>query len=387
MRDLKPFRIDVDQAVLDRVLDRVRDYQWHEAPEGLGLEDSWSYGANRNYMQRFCRYWLETYDWRQAEAGLNRFPQFTSEIDGQVVHFYLEEGSGLSPKPLIITHGWPTSPAEFIDIIEPLAHPERFGGDVADAFTVVVPSLPGFGFSGKPARPIGPRRIASLFDKLMCERLGLGGYIAQGGDFGAVVSSWMAHEGQGCDGLHVNMWTRGTVPTAPPQAQAEIDFADRITAEHASEGGYRLIQQTACQTLSYAMMDSPVGVAAWMIDKIHAWSDIRKGFEVVQPMETLLTNIMTYLLPRSVNTAAWLYRGRLDEMAQRPFPLDGRLDTPTAVAVFPYEPGPFPPRPQLERTYNLVRHTTFDAGGHFPARERPDDLIGDVRAFAAQLRG
>src|SRR5580704_5847158 len=167
----QPFRIDVPQTTLEAIRAKVRAYEWHEMPRGEGLEGSWAYGANLEFMKALCAYWVDGYDWRKWEGALNLFPQFTAPVDGLDIHFYLEAGSGPSPKPLILSHGWPGSVFEFLHLIAPLAHPERFGGDIADAFTVVVPSLPGYGWSGKPARPIGPRTTAKLFDKLMTDTL------------------------------------------------------------------------------------------------------------------------------------------------------------------------------------------------------------------------
>lgn len=177
----KPFHIAIPQNVLDRIKTRVREYEWHEMPHGPGLEGSWAYGANLDYMKRLADYWVNRFDWRKQEEVLNRFPQFIANVDGLDIHFYRVEGSGPSPQPLILSHGWPGSVFEFLHIIEKLAHPERFGGSEKDAFTVIVPSLPGYGFSGKPERPIGPRTTARYFDKLMTDVCGLSGYVAQGG--------------------------------------------------------------------------------------------------------------------------------------------------------------------------------------------------------------
>ena len=179
-----PFKIDVPQATLDAIAAKVNAYEWHEMPRGPGLEGSWAYGANLDFMQALCGYWLKNYDWRKWESALNRFPQFTARVEDIDIHFYRVDGTGPAPKPLILTHGWPGSVFEFLHLIEPLTNPAKFGGDAKDAFTVVVPSIPGYGFSGKPTRPIGPRSVARLFDKLMSDTLWLSGYIAQGGDWG-----------------------------------------------------------------------------------------------------------------------------------------------------------------------------------------------------------
>src|SRR6201985_884329 len=200
----KPLKIDIPQGTLDSIRAKVRDYEWHEMPMGEGLEGTWAYGANLDYMKSLCAYWADGYDWRKWEAELNRFPQFKADVDDLKIHFYRETGSGPSPKPLILSHGWPGSVFEFLHVIDKLAHPEKHGGDVRDAFTVIVPSLPGYGFSGKPKRPISPRTTARLFDGLMTDVLKLPNYIAQGGDWGSTISAHMGFEGKGCRAIHIN---------------------------------------------------------------------------------------------------------------------------------------------------------------------------------------
>ncbi|HEY0300498.1 MAG TPA: epoxide hydrolase [Rhizomicrobium sp.] len=381
---MKPFGIDVPQKTLDAIRARVRDYEWHEMPRGEGLEGSWAYGANLDFMREFCAYWVDGYDWRKWEAALNAFPQFTAPVENIDLHFYLEKGSGPSPRPLILSHGWPGSVFEFLHIIDTLAHPEKHGGDVGDAFTVVVPSLPGYGWSGKPKRPIGPRGTARLFDTLMTDVLGLPGYIAQGGDWGSSISGMMSYEGKGCRAAHLNMmgWMS---PGVGPETEEEKAFAAQAAALFQAEGAYFLEQTTKPQTLSYGMTDSPVGVAAWIVEKFHGWSDKRKGFEAVYTKDQLLTNVMIYLVTRSFNTATWMYRGRAEEQFLMPLPKGARLEKPTGIAAFPVDLIPFPPRSQVERSINVAHWTSFEEGGHFAALERPDDLVGSIRAFARAL--
>jgi microsomal epoxide hydrolase len=381
---MKPFKIDVPHATLDAVRAKVRSYEWHEMPRGEGLEGSWAYGANLDFMRALCAYWADGYDWRKAEAGLNQFPQFTAQVDDLELHFYFKAGSGPAPKPLILSHGWPGSVFEFVHIIDRLAHPEKHGGDVKDAFTVVVPSLPGYGWSGKPKRPIGPRRTAQLFDKLMTDVLKLPDYIAQGGDWGSAISAMMSYEGKGCRAAHLNMmgWVS---PGVGPQTDEEKAFAAKAAQLFEMEGAYFREQTTKPQTLSYAMMDSPVGVAAWIVEKFHGWSDCRKGFENAYTKDQLLTNVMIYLVTRSFNTATWMYRGRLEEQFAMPVPAGARLEKPTGLAVFPVDIIPFPPRSQVERSINVARWDQFEEGGHFAALERPDDLVNSIRAFARGL--
>lgn len=379
-----PFKIDIPQATLNAIAAKVKAYDWHEMPRGPGLENSWAYGANLDFMKALCDYWLNGYDWRKAEAALNRFPQFKARVEDIDIHFYRVDGQGPAPMPLILSHGWPGSVFEFLHIIEPLTNPAKFGGDAKDAFTVVVPSLPGYGFSGKPQRPISPRTIGRLFDTLMTETLGLGGYIAQGGDWGSAISGWMGYEGKGCRAVHLNMFGWRS-PGVGPETKEEIEAA-RVAAQiFDAEGGYFREQSTKPQTLSYAMMDSPVGACAWIVEKFHGWSDTRKGFERVYTKDQLLTNVMIYLVTRTFNTATWLYRGLFEDLTGAPVPPKARIEKPTAIARFPVDLIPFPPRSQVERNVNVARWTEFAEGGHFAAMERPDDLVGDIRAFARGL--
>ena len=378
----QPFRIEVPDAVLDRIRARVADYVWHEMPDDGG----WAYGANLDYMKALCAYWLSGFDWRAQEAELNRFPHFTAPVEGIDLHFIHERGSGPAPLPLLISHGWPGSVAEFVEVIEPLAHPERFGGDERDAFDVVAPSLPGFGFSGRPARPMGPRRMAGLFARLMTGVLGYGGYVAQGGDWGGAISSWLGYEhGPACRAIHVNIMTMRTPD--PPRGAEEEAWAARFEREQALEEGYRVQQATRPQTLSYAMMDSPVGVAAWIVEKFHAWSDLEAGgLESVYTRDELLTNVMIYLVTGTFNTASWIYYGRREEGGRVLSPEGRRVEVPTGCALFPAEFLAWPPRSYVERLYNVTRWTEMPRGGHFAAMEQPGLLVEDLRAFARTVR-
>ena len=382
MIPIRPFRIDIPERTLAAIARRVAGYDWHEMPEDGG----WAYGANLDYMKELCAYWLEGFDWRRQEAAINRFDQFIAPVDGVDIHFIHEKGSGPAPLPLIISHGWPGSVVEFLDIIEPLAHPERFGGDAGDAFDIVAPSLPGFGFSGKPGRPIGPRRMAAMFARLMTEALGYERYIAQGGDWGGAISSWLGYEhGPACAGIHLNIMTM----RAPdgPKGPEEGAWARRFAEEQALEEGYRIQQATRPQTLSYAMMDSPVGAAAWIVEKFKQWSDIAgDDVESAYSKDLLLTNIMVYLVTRTFNTASWIYYGRREEGGRVLSPEGGRVETPTGCALFPRELLAWPPRSYVERVYNVTHWTEMPRGGHFAALEEPELLIRDIRAFARPLR-
>lgn len=381
---MRAFTIEIPQTRLDAIRTRVREYEWHEMPRGEGLEGSWAFGANLDYMKSLCAYWVDGYDWRKWEKALNAFPQFIARVEDIDLHYYHEQGSGPAPKPLILSHGWPGSVFEFLHVIDKLAHPEKHGGDVKDAFTVIVPSLPGYGFSGKPKRPIGPRTTARLFDKLMTDVVKLPNYIAQGGDWGSAISALMGYEGKGCRAVHLNMMGWVT-PGVGPETEEEKAFAAKAAQLFQAEGAYFLEHTTKPQTLSYGMMDSPVGTAAWIVEKFHGWSDCRKGFENTYTKDQLLTNVMIYLVTRTFNTATWMYRGRAEEQFTMPIPKGARIEKPTGIAAFPIDLIPFPPRSQVERSINVAHWTSFTEGGHFAALERPDDLVGDIRTFARTL--
>ena len=382
MTTIRPFHLDVPEATLEHIRTRVAEYPWHAMPDGGG----WEYGTKVDYMKEFCAYWLEAYDWRKHEAEINRFAHYLAEVDGIDLHFIHEKGSGPAPLPLIISHGWPGSVVEFLDIIEPLAHPQRFGGDANDAFDVIAPSLPGFGFSGAPPRPYGPRKMADLFNALMTDALGYGSYLAQGGDWGGAISSWLGFEhAPACRAIHINIMTMRH-PDGPRGAEEEA-WAEQFVREQVMENGYRTQQATKPQTLSYAMMDSPVGLAAWFIEKFNAWSDTDgDDIESAHSKDTLLTNIMVYLVTGTFNTAAWIYYGRREEGGRVLSPQGKRVEVPTAAALFPKELLSWPPRSYVERVYNVTRWSEMPRGGHFAALEQPELLIEDIRAFARSLR-
>ena len=379
---IRPFQIEVPVETLELIRRQVASYAWHEMPDDGG----WAYGANLAYMKELCAYWLDEFDWRVQEAAINRFAHFIAPVDGIDLHFIHEKGSGPAPMPLIISHGWPGSIVEFLKIIEPLAHPERFGGSSEDAFDVIAPSLPGFGFSGRPPRPIGPRKIARLFDTLMTDVLEYPSYLAQGGDWGGAISSWLGFEhAPACRAIHINIFTMR--PPNGPQSREEEAWATQFKRDQLMEDGYRTQQATKPQTLSYAMMDSPVGVAAWIIEKFNSWSDtVGDNIESVYTKDELLTNIMVYLVTKSFNTASWIYYGRREEGGRVLSPDGQRVEVPTAAALFPAELLAWPPRSYAERVYNITRWTEMPRGGHFAALEQPTLLIDDIRAFARTLR-
>ena len=382
MSILKTFKIDVCQKDINFIHKKVSEYPWHEMPSDGG----WQFGTNIDFMKDLCKYWVEQFDWKRQEDKINSFDNFTAEVDGIEVHFIYERGSGSKPKPLIISHGWPGSIIEFIEIIDPLAHPERYGGNVEDAFDVIVPSLVGFGFSGKPPRPYGPRRMALIFNKLMTEVLGYKSYIAQGGDWGGTISTWLGYDyPKFCEGIHINIMT--VRHYEGPKGVEEELWASTFEEDQIPENGYRIMQATKPQTLSYGMMDSPVGIAAWIIEKFYSWSDNKRGdIETVFSKDVLLTNIMIYIITKTFNTASWIYYGR-EEEGGRVLSKEGkRVEVPTACALFPAEMSSWPPRSYVDRVYNVRQWTEMPTGGHFAAMEQPKFLIEDLRNFVRSLK-
>ena len=379
---MRSYKVNVAQSTLDEIKRRVEAFPWHEMPDDGG----WAYGANLEYMRELCDYWVNEYDWRKHEAEINTYEHFKAEVDGIDLHFIHEQGSGPNRLPLVISHGWPGSVVEFTGIIEQLAHPERFGGNEDDAFDVIAPSLPGFGFSGRPPRPYGPRKIASLFNTLMTETLGYPRYLAQGGDWGGAVSSWLGFDhADACAGVHVNIMIMQTHDG--PQNDEERAWSERWAREQEMEQGYRTQQATKPQTLSYAMMDSPVGIAAWLVEKFNSWSDTQgDDVESAHSKDTLLTNIMVYVITRTFNTASWIYYGRREEGGRVMSPEGQRVEVPTAAALFPAEFLSWPPRSYVERVYNVTRWTEMSRGGHFAALENPGELAADIREFARTIR-
>ncbi len=393
MAEARAFRIEVSESALTAITRKVRAFDWNDIPELAEQGDSWSSGASLPFIRELCDYWVSRFDWRARETALNRFPQLIATIDGQDIHVLHEHGSGPRGAALVLTHGWPGSVVEFLNVIDRLAHPERFGGSAEDGIDVVVPSLPGFGFSGRPTAPVGPRRVAALWDRLLRQTLGYERYIAQGGDWGSMVSAMAGLDhavarGGGCAAIHLNML--GSRVEGEPANDEERSFFERCEPFLRDGRAYADVHRTRPQALAYAMQDSPVGAAAWIIDKFHAWSDLRrnggsKDLREVFSMDTLLTNVMLYVATGSFATATWIYRAAHTE-GVRVLPQGTRIDVPTGFASFPCELRPRPPRSLLEKTYRIERFSEFDRGGHFAALEQPDLFVGDVSAFVRQMR-
>ncbi|WP_304170770.1 epoxide hydrolase family protein [Phenylobacterium aquaticum] len=379
MSTIQPFEVRWDEARVQQVLDQVRAYPWPVQPQAA---DGWAYGCDGDWLKGLCAHWTDNYDWRAAVADLNRFPQFTARVEDFDIHYVHVVGEAGGKRPLILTHGWPGSHYEFWGAVEKLAFPSRFGGQAEDAVDVVIPSLPGFGFSSKPKAPVGQRLTARLFNTLMTEVLGYPSYIAQGGDWGGLVTSWLGHDhGQHVRAIHLNMI--GFRPAGGPTSPEEIAWLTRQGAMMDMMGAYFRLQVSKPQSIGWMAAGNPVGQAAWIAERFHDWSDLRvKTLDQAHPKDRLLTNIMIYVMTDSFTTGAWYYRGLIEEggvaMAE-----GARCETPTAFANFPGEPlYTAPPRSWADRAYNITRWSEMPRGGHFAAMEEPDLFVDEVRAWA-----
>jgi pimeloyl-ACP methyl ester carboxylesterase len=376
---IQPFTIDIPQAALDDLRDRLARTRWPDELPGVG----WSYGVSLGYLKELAEYWRTTYDWRTWEARLNELPQFTTEIDGQNIHFLHVRSPEPDALPLILTHGWPGSIVEFLEIIGPLSNPRAHGGDPADAFHLVIPSIPGFGFSG-PTRETGwtTDRTAKAWAELM-NRLGYARYGAQGGDWGAFVAPKLGRIAPNhVIGVHVNAATVGFIPygEVPPDDLASFSDAEKGRLERLgrfmSEGnGYFQIQATRPQTLAYGLSDSPTGQLAWIVDKFKEWTHPSAELpEVTVDRDHMLTNVMLYWLTGTAGSSARLYYENMHSGSWGEPP----STTPTGVAAFAEDVAI---RRYAEHGNNIVHWSDFERGGHFAAMEAPDLLVGDVRTF------
>jgi microsomal epoxide hydrolase len=379
---IRPFRIDVPQADIDDLHDRLGRTRWPDELPGV----AWAYGVPLGYLRELAEYWRTEYDWRRHEARLNELPQFTTTIDGANVHFLHVRSPEAGALPLVMTHGWPGSVVEFLEVIGPLTDPRAHGGDPADAFHLVCPSIPGYGFSG-PTHETGwdNARVAGAVAELM-RRLGYTRYGAQGGDWGAGVSLSLGRiDADHVVGAHVNFLSARSYGSAAGLEDPTEDERDRLrdSERFANElWGYGAIQGTRPQTLAYALTDSPVGQLAWIVEKFKEWTDSSDRPEDAVDRDQMLTDVTLYWLTRTAGSSARLYyeTSHASRGGAR-----GPSLAPVGVAVFPREI--FRPIRRLaERTQPIVHWSEFERGGHFAAMEEPDLLVGDVRAFFRRFR-
>lgn len=383
---MRPFRIDIPQEQIDDLHARLGATRWPDELPGVG----WDRGVPLGYLKELAEYWRTSFDWRAAEAELNRYPQFIEEIDGAPVHFLHVLSPEPDATPLLLTHGWPGSVAEFLDVIGPLSDPRAHGGDPADAFHLVIPSIPGYGFSTPlPEKGWDTGRIARAWAELMA-RLGYDRYIAQGGDAGSVISLELGRiDPAHVLGVHVNMLM--TFPSGDPSEfeglterdQARLGKLSRFDAELS---GYMKIQQTRPQTLAYALTDSPVGQLAWIAEKFLDWTGAERLPEEVVDRDRLLTIVAIYWLTATAGSSAqFYYEGAEGVRAAAGGAVPPPLTVPVGVAVFPDDIF-VPVRRFADRDIPTLTHwTEFEQGGHFAALERPAELTGDVRTFARRV--
>ena len=368
--EVRPFRVEVPDADIEDLRDRLARTRW---PDQIP-NSAWDYGTDLAYLQDLCEYWRTTFDWRAQEDRFNRWPHFLTEIDGQQIHFIHARSDDPDAVPLLMTHGWPGSVSEFLDVIEPLR----------EQFHVVVPSLPGYGWSGPTAEPgWDVLRIAEAWAVLMA-RLGYDKYGVQGGDWGAMVSAFVA----GTDvkhviGLHSNMLL------AFPEDASGIALSDEETADLVASAeflqtgaAYQAIQGKNPQTLGYGLTDSPAGLAGWIVEKFRAWTDNNGSPEDALTRDQILTNISVYWFTKTINSSIRLYCE--SQRTGRFGPMSEYVQAPTAAAVFPREIFRVP-KAYAETRFNLVRYTRFDRGGHFAALEEPDLFVEDIKAFFKEL--
>jgi microsomal epoxide hydrolase len=392
---MRPFQIDIPQSQLDDLQQRLEATRWPDELPGVG----WSRGAPLGYIKELAEYWRTSYDWRAAEARLNQFPQFLTRIDGVKVHFLHVRSPEPNAMPVILTHGWPSSVVEFIDVIGPLTNPVAYGGSAADAFHVVIPSMPGHAFSG-PTGQLGwdTERIALAWKELMGS-LGYDRYLVQGGDWGMPISLRLGlADPEHVAGVHLNMLA--TFPPADPTDQAamgavmsELSPADMERVQFAvyfaqDAAGWLKIQCTRPQTIAYGLTDSPVGQLAWITEKFKEWTDSTNSPEDAVSRDHILTNVMLYWLTATAGSSAQLYyeSEHLDADFFRTWGGPWPLTMPVGVASFPKD-AVRAIRPWAEKILpTLTHYTEFDKGGHFAALEQPELFVGDVRTFATTLR-
>jgi pimeloyl-ACP methyl ester carboxylesterase len=376
--DITPFRIEATEAELDDLKRRLAATRW---PEPATVDD-WSQGIPLSYVQEVCGYWAKEYDWREREAQLNRFAQFKTEVDGLDIHFVHVRSPHDDALPLVITHGWPGSIVEFHKVIEPLTDPTAHGGAADDAFHVVCPSLPGYGFSDKPkAKGWGVGRIADAWGQLM-RRLGYDRYLAQGGDWGAMVTTCIgAQDPDGCAGIHLNM------PIALPDPETLADLSETEKSAMAGmqhyeqwDSGYSKQQSTRPQTLGYGLVDSPAGQAAWILEKFWSWTDCDGHPEKVLTRDELLDNVMLYWLPAAAASSARLY---WESFRSPPF---DPVKVPVGCSIFPKEIFRTSKRWAEKRFGELIHWNELDKGGHFAAFEQPQTFLDEIRTCFRSLR-
>jgi microsomal epoxide hydrolase len=376
------FSIQIKQEVLDDLNDRLDHFRW---PDQL-KDSAWERGTEKEYLRSLVSYWRNHYDWRKEEYELNRLSQFHCDVDGIDVHFVHERGKGPNPMPIILSHGWPDSFIRYKKLIPFLTDPARYGGDPNDSFDIIVPSLPGFGFSGRPVHSgFNNFSISELWAKLMTEKLGYSKFAAGGGDMGSGVTRYLAlNHPELLTGIHLTdigiIRNLLMAQNLSDLSEEELTYKKNAQEWIAQEGGYMSIQSTKPQTLAYSLSDSPVGLAAWIIDKFHAWSDCNGDLRNIFTEDELLTNIMIYWVTNTAGSSTRIYYDNTHSL-----PPLGHIDVPTGIAIFPADVL-IPPKGWAEQNLNITRWTRMPRGGHFTAMEEPEHIADDIRSFFRQFR-
>lgn len=380
---MQPFKIDIAQSVLDDLHQRLANTRWPDE-----IEDAdWDYGTNQSYLRQLAAYWQSGYDWRAQEAKLNAFPQFKAEVDGLNVHFLYIEGKGPNPMPLLLVHGWPDSFFRMTKLIPLLTDPASHGGRAEDAFTVIVPNLPGYGFSDRPTeKGYDPKRMADVLAELMTNVLRYKKYAAHGGDWGSSIVEQLAlHHGSSLLGIHLTDVPSTHAKAAdklPDLSMAEKAFVAKNKAWQEKEAGYQKIQGTKPETLAYGLNDSPVGLLGWIIEKFHAWSDNDGNLESAFTKDELLTNVMIYWVTQTIGSSVRLY---YEAMHSPTLAAPTYTKVPAGFAIFPKDITPAP-KEFAERFFNVQRWEEMPRGGHFAALEAAGLLVQELRAFFGPLR-
>ena len=382
----QPYTVTIDDAVIDDLRRRLDSARLPDQAPG----EPWTFGIPVDVVREVLEHWRTTYDWREREARINAWPNFITEAAGERVHFLHVRSPERDATPIVLTHGWPGSFVEFLDVIGPLSDPRAYGGDPADAFHVVVPSMPGYGFSGPTVQPgFGAHRVADAIAELM-QQLGYERYIAQGGDWGAIVTRRLGEAyADRLLGVHFNMLF--AFPAADDPAamtgvtEAELARFGAAATRIADGTGYMAIQSTKPQTLAYGLTDSPIGLAAWILEKFQVWSDLDTGgLAATFGWDRLLDNVMAYWLTNTAGSAARLYAESRLQGHSADQPWTGRIDVPTGYANHPFELMQTP-RAWADKRYNVVHWVEQERGGHFAAFERPEQFVRDLRAFGRSL--
>ena len=382
---VQPFAIAIADDDLADLKRRLKQARWPDAIADMDWQD----GTDLPFLRRLAHRWQTGFDWRAQEARLNQLPQFTAEVDGLGIHLIHQRGSGPDPFPLVLTHGYPGTGFDMHRLLPLLADPGAHGGNPADAFDVVVPSIPGHGFSQRPDHSgVGPERVARLWATLM-EGLGYERFGAQAGDWGSAVSTWLAHRfPHRVAGLHLffipGRFRPGLGEGQPPLSNEEQRYLDNLGAWFQAEGGYHSLHSTKPQSAAYAFNDSPVGLASWIVEKKRGWSDARGEVEQIWSLDDLLTNISIFWFTQTIGSAMRFYRE--DRIAPTTFKAGERIRPPLGFTAMPYERDITPPRSWVERVFNVTHWTQMPHGGHFAAEETPEALADDIRNFFRPIR-